>query len=334
MSVTFAKPKSAPKPTAPKRVAGGDNEVERDAHQRPRILVDCDRCGGTGTLPSTKREGKTVKCLPCKGEGRKKVSYTRVTTFIDVLDDKRNIDAWHNRLVLLGIHADPALLDGVGRQDPESKAGKDWLNRRAEIAMDKAGRNVKSERGTHLHELSELIDLGLDLPGNIDPDDFLGTMAYAEATQHLLNIVHMEQLVVNDEYRVAGTPDRVSSPRRGVTLRAPDGEEFGMYDLLITDLKTGRVDLGGLKMAMQLSIYANSKLYDKDGGKRISMGRVSTNWGIIMHAAAGECRTDLYWADLRMGWSAVEVAYRVRQARSAGRKALVAFNEESTVLLA
>ena len=122
---------------------------------------------------------------------------------------------------------------------------------------------------------------------------------------------------------MAGTPDRVSRVRDGYLLVAPNGYEFGPDELIITDLKTGRVDYGALKMAMQLAMYSRSKLYDRETGDRIHVKNVNQDWGIIMHTPAGQGVTTLYWADLRMGWSAIAVAKQVREARTMGRRALI-----------
>lgn len=310
-----------PKPRAErKRKAGGDNEVERDGMGRPRIIVACDVCPGTGQVPSTKRPGKMNKCLRCSGQGQRKVSYTRVTTLAETLEDKKNLTTWENRMVLLGAARDTGFLKDVAAMDPDED--KETLNRRAEAAKELAGASKKSEHGTFLHELSELVDVGDELPYDLDPDDYLDIVAYAEATQPLLHIVHMEQLVVCDKYRTAGTPDRISRVRDDVTLRAPDGHEFTPDELIITDLKTGRIDYGGLKMSSQLSIYANSMLYDKKDGARIEIENLNKEWGLIMHAPAGANKTTLYWADLRLGWAAVGLAVQVRETRTRGRKAL------------
>lgn len=313
---------------AVKREAGGDNEVERDGNGRPRILVECEKCEGMGKMPSQKKPWPaTIKCLPCGGEGTRKRSYTRVTTFIDVLEDKENIMSWGNRMVLVGAAMDTGFLKDVLAQDPETREGKDFLNRRAEAAKELAGASRKAEKGTELHALSEIADEHGDLPEDLDLDDWLRIMSYCDATQPILRIVHMEQLVVNDELGVAGTPDRISTVVPGERLSAPDGHEFDPEELIITDLKTGRVDYGGLKMCMQLAIYSRSKRYDKETGARINLGKVNQKWGLIMHtpAFAEDATTTLYWADLELGWEAVQVARQVRSLRSRGRKALTPY---------
>jgi hypothetical protein len=332
-----------------KRDAGGDNLVPRDHHDRPLIKKRCFKCEGSGRLPSEKKPPPaTVQCGRCRGVGWKEEPHTRTTTFIDVLEDKSNLMAWKGRMTLVGAAIDPKFLDGVTDLDPEnSKADKDMLNRLAESAQTVAGASVKAEKGTHLHGLSELVDEGVELPDGISFGDVIDMDAYRRETA-LFRIKHMERLVVNAQYKVAGTPDRVSTFDGSallsmlldgtlvsehlavvdgvVHLVAPDGTLIGPDELLITDLKTGSVEYGGLKMAMQLAIYANSELYDHEAENPedalTPLGNINRKWGIIMHLPAGQGVCTLYWADLTLGWEAVDIASKVRDLRRRGKKAL------------
>jgi hypothetical protein len=328
---------------APVREAGGDNEVPRDKLGRPRIRMRCIECTEIpGKIPSPKT-GKPIQCPKCKGAGELTRSYTRTTTYIDVLDDKSNLMTWGERMVLIGIDREPSLLEEVGalyesqllaekrlkmlpkdasaEEVAEAKAAvkepKDALNRKAKIAKLKAGAEDKADKGTALHGLSELVDQGIELPKGIDFGDVIDMDAYKRATAGL-KIVHMEKLVVHDDLQVAGTPDRVSEWHGANPLIAPDGYKFGPGELLITDLKTGTVEYGALKMAMQLSLYSRSKLYDPSTGERTPLGNINQSWGLIMNAPAGMGECTLYWADLRLGWRAIEVAAQVRELRNKG----------------
>lgn len=325
-----------------KRDAGGDNVVPRDHMDRPRILLPCPACDGSGRIPSEKKPPPaTIKCPKKCGPsvadewippGMVAVAHTRVTTFIDVLDDKSNLMAWKGRMVLIGVATDTGLLDGVLEQDPEEKEGKDFLNRKAEVAAKLAGSEAKADKGTHLHGLSELVDEGKPLPSDISFEDVLDMDSYRRQTVGL-KIRHMERLVVNTQYKVAGTPDRVSEWVGDEPLIAPNGYVFepGAGELIITDLKTGSVEYGALKMAMQLSIYANSNLYDHKDGAQTPFENINREWGIIMHTPAGSGETHLYWADLTLGWEAVAVAKTVRDLRNRGRKALSPLVRQNTV---
>lgn len=347
MTVLLSKPSDV---EAPVREAGGDNEVPRDRLGRPRIKLVCENCiHGKVESPKT---GKPVQCPKCKGKVTMERSYTRTTTYIDVLDDKSNLQAWGERMVLVGVERDSRLMDDVAALHEQATSvpidcghskkeriergiepgdctscdarwAKDELNRRAQVAKIKAGSEDKANKGTALHGLSELVDQGLPLPKGIDFGDVIDMDAYRRVTEGF-RIEHMEKLVVHDEIQVGGTPDRVSEWYGTEPLVAPDGYEFfpGSGELLITDLKTGTVQYGALKMAMQLAIYSRSFLYDHLTGERSSMGNVNQDWGVIMNVPAGSGEATLYWADLQMGWRAVEVAGLVRALRTDGGRAL------------
>lgn len=367
---------------APVRDAGGDNEVPRDSKDRPRIAVPCDACGKAGSVPSPKT-GRPIKCPKCRGgdytdkygayapKGHQLVSYTRTTTFIDVLEDKSSLMAWGERMVLIGVANDGKLTNDVlalhevaservapcdhtgddrrrmERGDCEScdaKAAKDELNRKAQIAKKKAGAEEKADKGSALHGLSELQDMGEDLPKGISFEDFADLDAYRTISAPFKH-VHMEKLVVHDKLRVAGTPDRVSTvdrewviahrdedgpwgvePQTGTTyLVAPDGSKVYDYEEIITDLKTGTTEYGALKMCMQLADYAGSELYDPKTAKRTPLSKVNPRWGIIFNVPAGTGTGTAYWADLTLGTRALYLAAEVRKIRSLGRNALTAF---------
>lgn len=339
MTAKFSKPSDFA-PTA--RKAGGDDKVPRDKKDRPRIVVACwSGCEGSGKVPSEKT-GKPIQCKGCKGKGKREKSYTRTTTFIDVIEDKSNLEAWQMRMVLVGADMDRDLLNGVhdlqlelldaqvrGDQEREKKA-KDEINRRAQIAKKLAGAEDKADKGTFLHGLSEMVDEDVALPPEISFEDVIDMDSYRRVTKPF-EIVHMERLVVHDDYCIGGTPDRVSRWIGTEELVAPDGSVISPDDLLITDLKTGTVEYGGLKMCMQLAIYSRSKLYDLDkandpdlpaSAAREDLDQIRTDWGIIMNLPAGSGETTLYWADLNLGWKAVEVAKSVRELRSMSRNAL------------
>lgn len=334
----------------PARSAGGDNEVPRDSKERPRVAVPCELCATSGTVPSPKT-ARPIKCPKCRGgdytdkygayvpKGHQIFSYTRTTTFIDVLDDKSNLQTWGERMVLIGVARDPKLLNDVLVHDEtrEEKESKDELNRRAQIAKKKAGAEEKADKGTALHGLSELLDEGDDLPRGISFEDFADLDAYRDISSPFKH-VHTEKLVVHDKLRVAGTPDRVSKLNREWCMAnrgkveidasgrfyilAPDGSRITEEDELITDLKTGTTEYGALKMAMQLANYSESELYDPKTAQRTSLGRVSRKWGIIWNVPAGSGEGQAYWADLTLGARALYLAAEVRKIRSQGRKAL------------
>lgn len=272
-------------------------------------------------------------------EGGKPVAHTRVTTFIDVLDDKSNIADWKTRSALIGAAKQPPILDQIRKLDPETD--KRQLNAIAERMVDLSGANEKRDKGTHLHWLSEFIDRGEQLPPVVI-SDLADMMAY-QAMTLTFTFSRIEMFLVNSILRAAGTTDRIGE----TTIPDPDGVVGGPR---IVDLKTGRTDYGQLKMCMQLATYSRSAIYDFTAfpaPDRIEEKRawekwkkteftaeeavaaykpleVNQDWGIIIHLPSGSAEVQLYWADLNLGWEASQEAIRVRELRKK-KKVLIPF---------
>jgi hypothetical protein len=102
---------------------------------------------------------------------------------------------------------------------------------------------------------------------------------------------------VHDEWKVAGTADRIG--------RNPNGR------LQIYDIKTGSIDYPH-KMAMQLAMYARSLPYDiaTDERGQPEPG-LDLNTGVIIHLPAGQGRCDLYEINIGQGWGACLIAHQV-----------------------
>jgi hypothetical protein len=235
-------------------------------------------------------------------QGGKPVAYTRCTTFIDCIEEKTALVNWQKRMVAIGLSQRPDLLLAVAATDLQNKAG---INALCEQAMEAAKAKAGATTGSALHSLTERIDRGEEV-GPV-PTDFLPDLAaYTEATQGLKHLL-IEQFCVLDTKKIGGTPDRVVRYK---------GRRY------IADLKTGSVELGALKIAMQLAVYARSNTYNIVTGERGVHG-AEVDKGLIIHLPAGTGTCELLWVDLIEGWRAVQVAQRVREARKVKFKDLV-----------
>lgn len=230
-------------------------------------------------------------------DGGKPVAYTRCTTFIDVLDDKFNLQRWMQRMVALGLATRPDLLLAVSAH----KDDKRKLDDICAEAREASAASAAATTGTALHALTELIDRGETLPP-LPAGAKASLDAYAAATAHL-KMLHIERFLVLDTMKIGGTPDRIV-------------KDAG--DIKIADTKTGSIEYGALKIAMQLAVYSRSYLYDIRTGER-TMHNASTTEGLVFHVpATGDpalARCDLYRVNLEAGWFAVQVAAQVREKR-------------------
>jgi hypothetical protein len=236
------------------------------------------------------RYGRPLVIPPAGG---KPIPYTRCTTFVGVLEDTSNLTKWKQRMTAIGLTLRPDLALAVAAH----RADKSKLNKIVDEAMEAAASSAAATTGTALHSLTEQIDRGIN-PGSIPAAYGPDLDAYEFATAPLMPL-HIEQFVVHDGLQVAGTPDRVVEYKDA---------------LYIADLKTGSIEWGMGKIAMQLAVYANSQLYDVETGERASLN-VDTRRALVIHLPAGQGRCDLVWVDIAEGWRAVQVAAEVRKHR-------------------
>lgn len=301
-------------------------KIPRHADGRPKVFTPCMFCEQTGRVAGA-RAGTTKKCPTCKGEGATHAYYTRMTTFIDCLEDKSNLSKWKQRITAYGLAKSPGILEAFRElADPmgEDKSKADALVHRAEEAAD-AG--LKASYGDVLHAIFEDINNGKD-PGFI-PDEFLpDVLAYKEALR-LEGIVPVqtETFVVNDRYKAGGSFD-ILGLHYGKPLETRNGRVLlpaGVTPTLkIMDVKTGRIDYGRAKIGMQLGGYSESAHYSPidysrkplnhtlPGGKVLE---VDQDEALIIHVPAGQGLCDVVPVDIGKARKGLELAWQVREWR-------------------
>lgn len=254
----------------------------------------------------------------------KEVCWPRATSFIDVLDDKSALAKWGERMALMGLRNDqscrrelmalepiPPLVESptteqVQEHEELLDEEKSLLNKLVSRAKQVAGSSVRADLGTHVHQLTEVIDSGGRVPATTPPALVRDLEAYTAALERFgLEPVEQEVFVANDHVKAAGTFDRI------VDWTRPDGTTVRV----ISDLKTGRVDYAQGKLAMQLALYANAKRYDPSNPTERGDLDVSTEVGLIVHLPVGQAECKVYSVDLELGWRGVLLAEQVRQWR-------------------
>jgi replicative DNA helicase len=132
------------------------------------------------------------------------VYYTRCTTFVGAHEDQRLLTNWKLRQSAFGLAArDDLRLAVLAHRDDKTE-----MDRLCSEAMDYAEAHAKATKGTAMHSICEQHDRGQDVPKGLPSDAATALAAYAAATVDLKH-VHIEQMTVYDEFKVAGTPDRV-----------------------------------------------------------------------------------------------------------------------------
>ena len=154
-----------------------------------------------------------------------------------------------------------------------AQAFKAVVDEVADEALDLGGAHVKANKGTDLHKLTEVCDEHgiehirmLATAGTITPADLADIEAYDRAIKAAgIKMLATEQVVVNDDLGVAGTLDRVVQvPGRLI------GRQRGAK--LVADIKTGSMEYGRGKVAMQTCLYATSKTYEAGSPDRGELG--------------------------------------------------------------
>lgn len=256
------------------------------------------------TVPRDQPWKRPLIIPPGHTAGSKLKPYTRATTFISVLENTYNLQRWKMRQVAIGLAQRPDLLllvSSLGPQPEEDDQYREWRSKLDEVseqALEAAESSAPANIGTALHAFTDRIDRGQTL-GKVPKEYQRHLKAYESATADL-TAVHIERFVVNDEYQIGGTPDRISML---------DGHD----KLIITDTKSGdKLSYGMAKIAMQLAVYAHSQFYDPSTGVRADIPNIDLERGLViaLNAKRGTC--DLHWIDLTQGWEGVQLANSVR----------------------
>jgi hypothetical protein len=252
-----------------------------------------DALDTTPLLEKVKRDrwGRPLIIPP---DGGKPKGYTRCTTFAGVLEDQYNLTKWKQRQTAVGVAGRPDLILSVNAHRDDKEA----LDGLVEDAMTAAKAHAAADIGTAIHKLSEFVDRGEPLPP-IPAEYVADLLAYREAMSRF-EILGIERFTVLDELKIGGTHDRTV------------GYEGGRY---VFDLKTGDIKWGALKIAIQLAVYAHSKLYDINTGERAPLD-VDQDRAIVGHLPAGTGQMTLHWVDISAGWEAVQTVLDTKRWRA------------------
>lgn len=269
-------------------------KVRRTSNGRPYVLADPNWIDdGEDDYPEWAQNGFTLKPTEPRGPS---ALYTRVTTYISCLEDTYNLGLWEQRMVALGLAMSPALFMALQNVDPSDPSAKDKLDVICSKARDVAQWKEKADLGTAFHDLAEFWDTEHRSPPFLSPKTKEALDAYIKETDGW-EYAEIESGMVNDELRTYGTPDR---------LRYLDRQrEYPLLPKLrVTDIKTGRLDFGQQKMAMQLAVYAHSALYDPDTGVRTALD-IDQDIAEIVHVPQGEGTCTVWEVDIASAWKMI-----------------------------
>lgn len=223
--------------------------------------------------------------------------WTRVTTFIEALDDGQGLTIWKLGLTVRGLVTSDELWRQARAEHDNDKACRNI----AERAHLWAGSKLSAAIGTALHTATEHHDLGT---GHRPPAPWdLHIDAWRDAlTAHGIEVVPgwIERIVVNPAVGCAGTLDRL--------VRLPDGR------VVVLDIKTGK-DPKKATYAVQAGVYANATHAWTPDGYEPLPDDLDRTTAIIAHLSATDGGCDLYTVDAATGWERAQIITSVREAR-------------------
>jgi len=293
--------------------------------EAPKVGVDPDDEEGYYTVTTPKGEQKKHK---------------RASDYVDLLDDKYTLRRHEDRVLARGVALRPDLVALAKSHLPDGDpADKDVYHTiilpQARMA---AAADAKANIGNAFHRNTQEVDRGTPIQV-LDPDWRRHLHVYANTIARIpFQVVerYIEQTVILDGHRIAGTIDRVLEATAPITITFPNGRKahLGPGDLIIGDIKSGRW-FTPLKWQIQCAVYANhTAAWDKDenhphGGTRGPRINLRDDVALVIHIQAGnpEAPCELHWLDLATGYDAFLTALEIAGHRTAAKKATTLFTD-------
>lgn len=269
-----------------------DVEELDDEHEQRR---DFRRANGAPLVSDPNDETKTLR-------------YSRPSSYAKCLDDEEALVNWRIWKAMEGVARSPALQTQVSATKDDDKVEKKELRNKA---LDKGGAQERADQGTGLHAMTARAEDATDIDWD-PPEQFVSDLdAYRDALATYGLVSEMVEVhMVNDDFRAAGTADRIY--RLTKRLQAPDGSFLEPGELIVGDLKTGKkLDFSLPNYACQLALYAQGVLYDIHTERRLPTPPIHNNWAVLVHLPVGSGRCDVLWCSIELGvygaWLAKEV---------------------------
>ena len=235
----------------------------------------------------------------------KEQGWIRATTWARSIADSYALMWWQLRRTALGLaHRQDLALQVASVIDPDSKEGKQQLERLINRAQEQAKADERRNLGSALHSFCEAHDSGreVQVPPPFDKD----LLAYQYATRTIdISKNYIEQICVVRELGVAGTMDRVVRFKHHPTP-------------MIADIKTGK-DLSDqwTEIVIQLALYAHADtVWDEEAKQHHRMLPVDPAAAVVIHLPAGEARCVIYMVDIAAGWEMALECKRIREWRA------------------
>jgi hypothetical protein len=236
--------------------------------------------------------------------------YSRPSGWGSDLDEKSALVNWRIDRAMEGVAMDPSIAATVA-----ANLGRgDGRQERRERAIQRGRGDEAADIGTALHAMTHRVESndGFVVPPTYAPDIAAYLAALDEAGLHSS---YIEVHLCSDEWRAAGTCDRIYTATRELIL--PGGSRMARGQSVIGDLKTGTLkDYSIPGYTIQLAIYCDSVFYDVHSDERSPLpDGMRTDWGLIVSMPAGTGRCELLWCNLETGRAGARIVRDVRSWR-------------------
>jgi hypothetical protein len=242
--------------------------------------------------------------------------YSRPSGYAKPLDDEHALTNWRINKAMDGVARSKALQAQVIAVKEDDRTEKTRLR---ELALDRGEANERADQGTGLHAMTVRAEDAEDV--EFDPGQFKEDLdAYTSCLAAYGLVSEMTEVpFVNDEYRAAGTADRVF--RLLFDLVAPTGEIIPAGSLILADLKTGaKLDFSVPAYCVQLALYATGTLYDVIDERRLPTPPINKDWSLLMHLPVGKAKCELHWCSIEVGLYGAWLAYEVKKWQAAWKR--------------
>jgi hypothetical protein len=237
--------------------------------------------------------------------------YSRPSSWGKDLDEQSALVNWRIDRAMEGVAMDPSIAAMVAA----SLGLKEGRQERRERAIQRGRGDEAADIGTALHAMSHRVESG---DGFVVPPQYAADIAaYLSAKDEAgLDSSYIEVHLCSDEWRAAGTADRIYTATRRLEL--PGGEWLEPGQSVIGDLKTGALkDYSIPGYTIQLAIYCDSVFYDVHTDLRSPLpDGLRSDWGLIVSMPAGTGTCQLLWANLETGRVGARVVRDVRAWRN------------------
>ena len=274
--------------------------------------IDIDELDDENEQRKTFRYSNGAPLVSDPNDPTKTLRYSRPSGYSKCLDDEKALESWRLWKGMTGVARSPALAAEVNACKDEDRIQKELLRNKA---LDKGDASEKADMGTALHAMTvraeDVTDVDFDPPEQYVAD--LDAYRDALATYGLVSEM-VEVALVNDEYRAAGTADRIF--RSTMPLIPPDGIRIEPGELIIGDLKTGtKLDFSLPNYCVQMALYATGRLYDVHTDKRLATPPIHDRWTLLIHLPVGKAHCEVLWVSIPAGLYGAKLAREVKEWR-------------------